>query len=74
MPHLTAETTTATQAPTIRIDFILDEAGEPKFAEHEDHLGARRRHYRIRVSLASPPEDTWSVTFYLDESYGSLTQ
>jgi hypothetical protein len=61
--------TTAIQAPSIRVEFLVDDAGNPTYSDNPDRLGTIRRHYDIRVTLASPPPDTWNVTFYLHESY-----
>jgi hypothetical protein len=48
----------------IRVAFVLDKDGNPEYRQ-----GDTRRHYTIKVSLASPPDDAWSTTFFLDPTY-----
>jgi hypothetical protein len=69
MQVLHDEADTATGNPLIRVEFILDDQGNPQASTHKDRLGTERRHYGIRMWLASPPSDAWGVTFKLHESY-----
>ncbi len=51
-------------APVIKAVFELDEKGQPLFVKGADH-----KHYRIRLHVENVPEDTYAVTYLLDESY-----
>jgi hypothetical protein len=51
-------------APKIVAQFELDSAGKPKAV-----VRGSTKHYSIRLHLASPPEDTYAVTYQLHPSY-----
>ncbi len=50
--------------PVIRATFKLNEKGEPEVVEHDD-----LKHYRIRLQMENLPENTYAVTYLLDETY-----
>jgi len=56
----------ATERPTIRATFELDDAGLPTAVEAGD-----LRHYHIRLRVDGAPPDTYAVTYVLDPSYQS---
>jgi hypothetical protein len=51
-------------APVIKATFQLDEKGQPVFVRQAD-----LKHYRIRLHVENVPDDTYAVTYLLDESY-----
>jgi hypothetical protein len=50
--------------PVIRATFKLNEKGEPDVVEQND-----LKHYWIRLQMENLPEDTYAVTYLLDETY-----
>jgi hypothetical protein len=50
--------------PTLKARFLLDRNGNPKFEHDGDH-----KHYEIELYVDDAPEDTFAVTYILDESY-----
>jgi hypothetical protein len=52
------------EKPEIMATFDLDPSGEPEALAQGD-----LKHYRIRLQVKGAPEDTYAVTYLLDESY-----
>ncbi len=52
------------QKPEIKAMFELDDQGEPVVIERGNN-----KHYKINLSLEDYPEDTYAVTYTLDDSY-----
>ncbi len=50
--------------PLIKATFDLDESGNPVLVE-----SGKLKHYRIRLQMEGVPEDTYAVTYVLDDSY-----
>ncbi len=50
--------------PTLKATFQLDEHGQPEHIQNEG-----LNHYLIKVEIEDAPEDTYAVTYQLDESY-----
>jgi hypothetical protein len=51
-------------SPTLKATFQLDEQGQPERIQN-----AGLNHYLIKVEIEDAPEDTYAVTYQLDESY-----
>jgi hypothetical protein len=51
-------------APVIKATFELDEQGQPAFVRQAD-----LKHYMIRLHVENVPDDTYAVTYLLDETY-----
>jgi hypothetical protein len=50
--------------PVIKATFTLDQEGRPVVVERGD-----LKHYQIKLRVENVPEDTYAVTYLLDESY-----
>jgi hypothetical protein len=50
--------------PAIKIEFRLDENGNPLFIEQGNY-----KHYKIHISVENYPEDIYAVSYQLHPSY-----
>jgi hypothetical protein len=50
--------------PTLKARFLLDRNGNPRFEDDGEH-----KHYEIELYIDDAPDDTFAVTYILDESY-----
>lgn len=50
--------------PIVTAKFILDESGKPKAI-----IDSGVKHYAIRLQVQDAPEDTYAITYKLDDSY-----
>ncbi len=50
--------------PAIKATFDLDENGQPTAIQ-----SGNLKHYRIRLQVDNVPEDTYAVTYMLDDTY-----
>jgi hypothetical protein len=51
-------------SPSIKATFQLDDQGRPERLQH-----AGLNHYRIKLEIEDAPQDTYAVTYLIDESY-----
>ena len=49
--------------PIIEAELLFDANGKPEFVQRG------RKHYRINLKTKNAPQDTYAVTYLLDESY-----
>lgn len=50
--------------PILKATFDLDQDGKPVRLE-----GGEKMHYQIRLGIENAPDDTYAVTYVLDDSY-----
>jgi hypothetical protein len=50
--------------PVIKAKFELDEEGHPRFVSRGDV-----KHFRINLHVENVPDDTYAVTYLLDDTY-----